>query len=190
MSIPDGRHFSIRDYVRHLHTHSKMWLVTYPNNVMMCPVPQIEALRGMPNVEFIKDSGAGRAGVYWFPTFMNPENVNRSYARTGHYNDLNRPNYDLITNSKVTKVNLEDGVATGVLFQHTENNVTSDYNVKADREVIVSAGAVHSPQILQLSGIGPKKVLESAGIDTVLDLPGVGQNFQDHPTLSVGIARE
>ena len=121
---------------------------------------------------------------------MNPENVNRSYARTGHYNDLNRPNYDLITNSKVTKVNLEDGVATGVLFQHTENNVTSDYNVKADREVIVSAGAVHSPQILQLSGIGPKKVLESAGIDTVLDLPGVGQNFQDHPTLSVGISRE
>lgn len=153
-------------------------------------MPQIEAFRGMPNVEFIGDSGAGRAGVYWFPTFMNPETVNRSYARTGHYNDLNRPNYELITESKVTKVELEDGRATGVTFQRMENNETSEYTVKADREVIVSAGAVHSPQILQLSGIGPKTLLESAGIDTVLDLPGVGQNFQDHPTLPVGIRRE
>lgn len=144
----------------------------------------------MPNVNFVKDSGAGRAGVYWFPTFMDPENVNRSYARTGHYNDLNRSNYDLITESKVTKVELKDGRAAGATFQRTEKNVTSEYTVKADREVIVSAGAVHSPQILQLSGIGPRKVLESAGIDTVLDLPGVGQNFQDHPTLPVGIRRE
>jgi len=52
--------------------------------------------------------------------------------------------------------------------------------VKARKEVILSAGAVHSPQILQLSGIGPKALLESANIDVVVELPGVGQNFQDH----------
>lgn len=144
----------------------------------------------MPGVEFPRDSGAGRAGVYWFPTFMDPENVQRSYARTGHYENLNRSNYELITESKVTRINLEDDVATGVVLQRTQLNVTTEYTVEANKEVILAAGAIHSPQILQLSGIGPKKLLDSAGIDTIVDLPGVGQNFQDHPMLSVGIMRK
>ncbi|RYP84087.1 hypothetical protein DL770_005259 [Monosporascus sp. CRB-9-2] len=150
-------------------------------------VPQIEAFRDMPGVEFPPDSGAGRAGVYWFPTFMDPKSVNRSYARTGHYDNLNRSNYDLITQSKVKNIVLDEGTATGVVFQQTKLNVTSDFTIKADKEVILAAGAVHTPQILQLSGIGPKKILDSADIDTVVDLPGVGQNFQDHPTLVVGM---
>lgn len=157
-------------------------------------VPQIEAFRGMPNVEFPRDSGAGQAGVYWFPTFMDPENVQRSYARTGHYENYDRANYELITESKVTKIEVEDGTATatatGVVFQRIEGNTTTEFTIKASREVILAAGAVHSPQILQLSGIGPKKLLDTAGIDTVVDLPGVGQNFQDHPMLPVGISRE
>lgn len=153
-------------------------------------VPQIEAFRGMPNVEFPRDSGAGQAGVYWFPTFMDPKNVQRSYARTGHYENYERANYELITESKVTKIEVEDGTATSVVFQRTEGNTTTEFTVKASREVILAAGAVHSPQILQLSGIGPKKLLDTAGIDTVVDLPGVGQNFQDHPMLPVGISRE
>ncbi len=144
----------------------------------------------MPGVEFPRDSGAGRAGVYWFPTFMDPENVQRSYARTGHYENLNRSNYELITESKVTRINLEDDVATGVVLQRTQLNVTTEYTVEANKEVILAAGAIHSPQILQLGGIGPKKLLDSAGIDTIVDLPGVGQNFQDHPMLSVGIMRK
>ncbi|RYP67109.1 hypothetical protein DL771_007434 [Monosporascus sp. 5C6A] len=152
-------------------------------------VPQIEAFREMPGVEFPPDSGAGRAGVYWFPTFMDPKNVQRSYARTGHYDNLNRSNYDLITESKVKNIVLDDGTATGVVFQQTKLNVTTDYTIKADKEVILAAGAVHTPQVLQLSGIGPKKILDSAGIDTVVDLPGVGQNFQDHPVLPVAITR-
>ncbi|RYP53405.1 hypothetical protein DL769_010525 [Monosporascus sp. CRB-8-3] len=150
-------------------------------------VPQIEAFREMPGVEFPSDSGAGRAGVYWFPTFMDPKNVQRSYARTGHYENFNRSNYDLITESKVKNIVLDEGTATGVVFQQTKLNVTTDFTIRADKEVILAAGAIHSPQILQLSGIGPKKILDSAGIDTVVDLPGVGQNFQDHPMLSVGV---
>ncbi|RYO86799.1 hypothetical protein DL766_000161 [Monosporascus sp. MC13-8B] len=152
-------------------------------------VPQIEAFRDMPGVEFPSDSGAGRAGVYWFPTFMDPKTVQRSYARTGHYENLNRSNYDLITESKVKNIALDEGAATGVVFQRTKLNVTTDFTIKADREVILAAGAIHSPQILQLSGIGPKKILDSAGIDTVVDMPGVGQNFQDHPVLSARITR-
>ena len=56
-------------------------------------------------------------------------------------------------------------------------------NVKARREILLAAGALHSPQILQLSGVGPKKLLSSLGIETIVDLPGVGRNFQDQPTL-------
>lgn len=65
-------------------------------------------------------------------------------------------------------------------------NASSDSivtNVQARREIILVAGALHSPQVLQLSGIGPKKLLSSLGIETVVDLPGVGRNFQDQPTL-------
>lgn len=52
-----------------------------------------------------------------------------------------------------------------------------------EKEVILAAGAIHSPQILQLSGIGDDVLLNSFGIKTIVDLPGVGKNFQDHPTL-------
>lgn len=53
--------------------------------------------------------------------------------------------------------------------------------INAGREVIVSAGTLNSPKILQLSGIGPSSVLSKYGIETMVDLPGVGANLQDHP---------
>lgn len=58
--------------------------------------------------------------------------------------------------------------------------------VLAKKEVVLAAGAAFSPQILQLSGVGPAKLLKSLGITPVVDLPGVGQNFQDQPTLYTG----
>lgn len=135
----------------------------------------MEAFRDIPGVEFPPDSGAGRAGVYCFPTFMDPKKVQRSYARTGHY--------DVVTQSHVTKVLLEEGTATGVVFRQKNGNATTLTTVKANREVILSAGAIHSPQPLQRSGIGP-------GLNTIVNLPGVGQNFQDHPMLLMSIVRE
>ncbi|KAK6833332.1 hypothetical protein PG987_008026 [Apiospora arundinis] len=151
-------------------------------------VPQIEAFRDLPGIEFPPDSGAGRAGVYWFPTFMDPRKVQRSYARTGHYDGINRTSYDLVYNSKVTKIQIEDLTANGVSFQTTVKNATRLAKVKAKKEVILAAGAVHTPQLLQLSGVGPKALLDEAGIPMVVNLPGVGQNFQDHPMLGIAIA--
>ncbi|KAI0487273.1 GMC oxidoreductase [Xylaria cf. heliscus] len=142
---------------------------------------QFEAFRDIPGVEFPPDSGSGKAGVYWFPTFMDPEKVERSYARTGHFDLINRTNFEVITDSKVTKILLDDGTATGVSFEQKTENSTTIVTVKAKKEVIIAAGAIHSPQLLQQSGIGPRALLESAGIETLVDLPGVGQNFQDHP---------
>ncbi|TGJ85659.1 hypothetical protein E0Z10_g3122 [Xylaria hypoxylon] len=148
---------------------------------------QVEAFRDIPGVEFPPDSGSGKAGVYWFPTFMDPDKVERSYARTGHFEGLNGTNFDVLTESKVTNILLNDGVATGVSFEQKTRNSTTIVTVKANKEVIIAAGAIHSPQLLQQSGIGPSALLEAAGIDTVVDLPGVGQNFQDHPMVFTSV---
>lgn len=73
----------------------------------------------------------------------------------------------------------EDDVATGVRF--VPRGGDTSFEVRARKEVVLSTGAIHTPQVLQLSGIGPAGLLESAGIDVKVGLPGVGANFQDHP---------
>lgn len=116
--------------------------------------------------------------------------VNRSYSRTGHWDGLERANYDLITWSHVTKIEIDaNNKATGVVFRPNVEDLDGIEftTVKANKEVVLSAGAIHSPQVLQLSGIGPRELLESAGIETKVDLPGVGQNFIDHTCLVMTI---
>lgn len=135
-------------------------------------------------MEFPADSGAGKPGVFWFPTLMDPRTVTRSYAGTGHYLNVNatRPNYHLLLNTQARKLILDDKLcATGVEFPLGNNSFVT---VTAKKEVLLAAGAIHTPQLLQLSGIGPRSLLEAGGIDVLVDLPGVGQNFQDHSSLS------
>ncbi|KAK2045759.1 alcohol oxidase [Colletotrichum somersetense] len=146
--------------------------------------PLFEAFKEIDGVEFPSDSGAGKAGVFWFPTLMDPRTVTRSYAGTGHYLNINatRPNYHLLIKTQVRRLLVDDELsATGVEFPLGNNTLLT---VKAKKEVILSAGTIHTPHLLQVSGIGPKKILEAGGIDVRVDLPGVGQNFQDHPSLS------
>ncbi|MFT6261068.1 MAG: choline dehydrogenase [Crocinitomicaceae bacterium] len=90
--------------------------------------------------------------------------------------NLHRPNLTVITQAHVTKVEIENDIATGVTFYQGENLVT----VNANKEVIMSAGAFGSPQILQLSGLGPKDHLEKVGVTVKKDVPGIGCNLQDH----------
>ncbi len=89
---------------------------------------------------------------------------------------LKRPNLTLKTGVLTHKVLLEGTKAVGVEFSKNAQVQT----VLASKEVILSAGSVGSPQLLQLSGIGPKAVLEKAGVPLVVDAPGVGENLQDH----------
>ncbi|KAK1759941.1 hypothetical protein QBC47DRAFT_438262 [Echria macrotheca] len=156
----------------------------------------MDAFRGMEGVQFPGDSGAGRTGVFWYPQFADPKTVTRSYARTGHYDGKNRANYQLLPGSKVTRILFEGTRAVGVAYQAVPagrnvpagNGTVQEIIVRAKKEVILSAGAIHSPQILQLSGIGPKKALDAANITTLVELPGVGQNFQDHNVLSAAFS--
>ncbi len=87
-----------------------------------------------------------------------------------------RPNLKVITGAMVEKILIENKRAVGV--QYKKNSMIK--SVYADGEVILSAGAIGSPHLLQLSGIGSGEVLKSAGIDLIHDLPGVGANLQDH----------
>lgn len=101
-----------------------------------------------------------------------------------------RPNLDILVGSYVA--NLVTGPKTSVSGVNVTrvNSTSNEYSVLHSRkEVILATGAVHTAQILQLSGIGPAALLEPLGIEIVADLPGVGANFQDHPT-NIGFAFE
>ena len=102
--------------------------------------------------------------------------VRMSAARAFLKPVLKRPNLRLQTGVLVEKLLFEGKRAVGVCFRQNGQLVEA----RASGEVILSAGAVGSPQILQLSGIGPADWLTEAGIATVRDTPGVGRNLQDH----------
>jgi choline dehydrogenase len=89
---------------------------------------------------------------------------------------MSRKNLTVITHALVHKVLLENKTAVGIRYERKGKIV----DVNVNKEVILSAGSIGSPHLLQLSGIGAKDVLTAAGIKTLHDLPGVGQNLQDH----------
>ena len=90
----------------------------------------------------------------------------------------NRKNLTIITNTQVSKVLFKNKKAIGV--QCIESNAHKDRNIYANSEVIISAGSISSPQILQLSGIGDEQHLKGLGINVIHNNPAVGKNLQDH----------
>ncbi|KAI9051847.1 hypothetical protein LZ554_004108 [Drepanopeziza brunnea f. sp. 'monogermtubi'] len=131
------------------------------------------------------DPGSGDAtGLFWLLRALNPVSETRSYAKIAHYDQVkSRPNYHLLPEHAVNRVVFRNKTAIGVEYLSPSTGETN--TARATKEVIMAAGAVHSPQILQLSGVGSKALLKGLGIDVVVDLPGVGQNFQDHMDLKV-----
>ncbi|KAF9870968.1 choline dehydrogenase [Colletotrichum karsti] len=116
-------------------------------------------------------------GIMFQGTNIDNTDYSRSYSANS-YLPLAGSNLVVQTNSQVVKVNLEkagenDFSATGVTL--SDGSV-----INAAKEVILSAGSIQSPGILELSGIGQAAVIEAAGVTPVIDLPGVGENYQDH----------
>jgi choline dehydrogenase len=89
---------------------------------------------------------------------------------------MRRPNLDILTEAPTRRVLLEGTRCVGVVYERWGRRV----EVRAGREVILSAGAVATPQLLELSGIGNPAILKAHGIDVVHALPAVGENFRDH----------
>jgi choline dehydrogenase-like flavoprotein len=150
------------------------------------PLPICEAFfqagqeLGIPfNPDF---NGATQAGLGYYQ--LNQLDARRSSASIGFLNPVrSRPNLTVLLHAQALRLVVERGRAVGV--EIVAGRERTPRIVRADREVIVSSGAIGSPKLLMQSGIGPADHLRSVGIDVVHDLPGVGSNLQDHLDLFV-----
>ena len=122
------------------------------------------------------DFNAGeQAGAGFYQSFTQ-DGRRSSAARVYLRPALGRPNLTLRTDVQVLRVVIENGRASGVELAEKDGRTV----LYADREVIVTAGAIGSPRLLMLSGVGPAEALEPLGIEMRRDLPGVGANLHDH----------
>jgi choline dehydrogenase len=104
-------------------------------------------------------------------------NGQRESASTAYLHPaLSRANLSLRTGAHASRILFDGRAAVGVRFQQDD----AQFECRARREVILCAGAIHSPQLLQLSGVGPGAALQALGITSLVDLPAVGQHLQDH----------
>jgi len=132
------------------------------------------------------DGGIG-TGIYDTPTSVDPTRGVRSYAANAYYCSHSRlPNLHVLVGAQATKVRFASSpmaydrqglvTATGVDFIVNSQS----FHISASREIILSAGSFQTPQLLELSGIGNSTLLSKFDIPTVVNLPGVGENLQDH----------
>ncbi|OTA59684.1 GMC oxidoreductase [Hypoxylon sp. EC38] len=160
----------------------------------------VEDPLGKAWIETFKQLGYGLTGDPFYgrgiggwsiPAAIDPITKTRSYAASAYFAPVSsRSNLEVITHATVSKIILENtdsitNTARGVLFK-TENG--TEHEVKANREVILAAGAFQSPKILELSGIGDESLLNKFGITTKVNNPNVGENLQDH--LMTGVSFE
>lgn len=145
-----------------------------------------DALREQPGLEIPPSANAGVGpGAFWSPLSVDARTMTRATARSAYYDPVNatRGNLRLVTGQTATEILFHPGKALkakGVRIVSRSDNTAR--NVYAKKEVILAAGAIQTPQLLQASGIGPASVLAAAGVKVKKDLPSVGANLQDHPT--------
>jgi choline dehydrogenase len=119
-------------------------------------------------------NGAEQEGVFFHQ--VTQRNARRESSSTAFLHPIEtRPNLTIITRANALKILLKNGRTTGLTYLHRGKEQT----VYADAEVIISAGAINSPRLLLLSGIGPTEELKAIGIQSLHDLPGVGKNLHD-----------
>jgi len=122
------------------------------------------------------------------PESMNVRDGRRCSSATAYLKPLmyaGKENLTVLTGAKVLKLNFSGTRCTGLSFMVKDRSYSADVT----GEVILSAGAINTPRVLMLSGVGPQAELTRLGIPVVANLPGVGQNFQDHP-MACGVCFE
>ncbi|KAJ0415356.1 hypothetical protein BJY00DRAFT_317894 [Aspergillus carlsbadensis] len=157
---------------------------SYPPFISTTGRAFIAALRQL-RVPVQVDGTANAIGGFWNPNSLDPVLRERSCARTT-YHELSstRPNYHVLTESLVTKLTRDLSGVEYISGYNPDQSVmafnATTKRVQARREIIMAAGALHTPKILQLSGVGSPTVLDRLGINQLTNLPGVGENLQDH----------
>lgn len=140
----------------------------------------IEACKeiGLPTTD---DFNANIWGAGMNDLTVTPEGERCSTAKAFLVPAMSRDNLHVITNATAQKLSFEGKRCTGIVYKKDGEEISA----KASKEVIVSAGAIGSPQLLMLSGIGNAQDLQEHGIESVANIPGVGQNLHDHLLVSV-----
>lgn len=139
---------------------------------------QAGANAGMPIVSDINDADGPRVG-YSTATIKNARRVSAADAFLTPVRQ--RPNLTVVTGTLVRRVVVENGRAVGVAIADNRGSA----EVRARRSVILSLGGLNTPQLLQLSGIGPRDVLKAAGVDVLLDRVNVGMRMREHRCIAV-----
>ena len=164
-------------HARHRNQLCKDWIQSCSTALHIPVVPDF-------NKE-IRANGELTEGVGFFDISYNPDDGRRSSASVAYIHPIlrgteKRPNLTLLTNAWVSRINVDDKseTVTGVdlALQSGERRT-----LRARRETILCAGAIDTPRLMLLSGLGPKDQLRSLGIPVVRDIPGVGENLLDHP---------
>ncbi|KAI8649368.1 GMC-OxRdtase-N domain-containing protein [Fusarium sp. Ph1] len=150
----------------------------------------IESARAALGVDKVQDfnhlisSKAGlQEGVGWCNVSYDPDTGHRNSASIAYLHptfrgDEKRPGLTVLTDAWVSKVHLEGDTATSIDVTLKSGE---KHTLRAKQEIILCAGAIDTPRLLLLSGIGPREHLESVGIQVTSDIPGVGENLMDHP---------
>ncbi|KAF7886352.1 hypothetical protein EAF00_010455 [Botryotinia globosa] len=167
--------------------------VSYPKYFYPQSKLFLDGLRELGIPTLVDPNNGTTAGGMLIPNNISPDSQTRSDARRGYYNGfINRRNLHLATGLVVIRV-LMGSTPSEVLardlpagqwisgIQIAPSLSTVVREISCSREVILAAGSIHTPQILELSGIGQPYILEQLGLPVHIDLPGVGENFQDHP---------
>ncbi|WP_120633304.1 GMC family oxidoreductase [Ruegeria sp. EL01] len=150
-----------------------------PRPITHAFIEAAEQLQHRRREDFNRGDNEG-AGLYQVTQFHDPaKNGERCSAAAAYLLPIkDRPNLTVITHAHAKELTFEDKRATGVVYKRKGKG--RDITVEASREVLICAGALKSPQLLQLSGIGAPEDLEQHGIAIRHALPGVGKNLQDH----------
>jgi choline dehydrogenase len=158
----------------------------------MQPVPQqqrnpyladvLEAAHRALGIPLIEDFNARpfADGAGFFTLGYDPASGTRSSSSVSYLHPVmdSRPNLTVLLETRALRVELDEGHATAV---HVRRSDGTHERIAARREIVLSAGAIDTPRLLLLSGIGPADELRALGIDVVHDAPGVGRNLIDHP---------
>lgn len=140
--------------------------------------------QGIPTTDDLQDLVTGHGAEHWLK-WINRDTGRRSDSAHGYIHSTRsvHQNLHLMCNTKIDKVIIEDGRAVAVQVVptkplHPQENQSKI--IKARKQIVISCGTLSSPLVLQRSGIGDPEKLRKAGVKPIVDLPGVGLNFQDH----------
>ncbi|KAF9035616.1 mala s 12 allergen [Panaeolus papilionaceus] len=164
--------------------------VTYP--AYMVPVtgdwlPTLSAA-GIPAID---DAYSGNnIGGFFALSTINPSNWTRSYSKSAYIDALpSLSNLHVLSGATVSRIVFADNIVAGnrqaSAVEFSTEKGGQVYSVNVGKEVVLSGGAMGSPHVLMVSGVGPRDVLEAAGVDVKVELPGVGQHLMDH--LAAGV---